>query len=108
MKIALLILFGLFNVPPKRKLNIYAMNKADPLFSKQITLLNADPEGLLERDIVVVEHLGFQGFKITLTGKDGSEKYSSTKIFELLKLYEVIDAMPMRREEILNSKKYHE
>ena len=55
---------------------------------------------MAERDILVKEHFGNKSFKVTLTGKDGGEKYSSTKILTLDKLYAIIDAMPMRKEEM--------
>jgi len=91
-----------------RVLDIYSKDKNNALFIQQTALLQADTKGLQERDIIVKEHFGHDGFKITLTGKDGGEKYSSNKVLELSKLYGIIDAMPMRQEEMSKNKKRHE
>ncbi|WP_160166672.1 DUF4174 domain-containing protein [Arcticibacter svalbardensis] len=83
----------------KRVLEIYAKDKTDKYYKEQIRLLAADPKGMKERDLIVKEHFGGEYFKITLTGKDGGEKYASKSILTLEKLYNLIDAMPMRRYE---------
>jgi hypothetical protein len=83
-----------------RVLDIYAKNAHDPICIRQLHLLNADPKGLKERDVIIKQHFGAPGFRITLTGKDGGEKYSSAKILTSAKLYAIIDAMPMRKEEM--------
>ncbi len=102
MKIALILLLSLIQEnSSKRILDVYAKDADDKIYLEQLRLLHADPEGLKERDVVVRKHLEAPGFKIVLTGKDGGEKYSSEKILTLAKLYALIDAMPMRKAEIL-------
>ncbi|WP_461451360.1 DUF4174 domain-containing protein [Mucilaginibacter sp.] len=86
----------------ERILDIYARGFHDPLYMQQMRLLNADPKGLQERDVILRQHFGTYDFKIVLTGKDGGKKYSSGKIVTLAKLYAIIDAMPMRKAEMLN------
>ena len=101
MKIALIILFSLMQANSNvRILDVYTRDAYDPTYLEQLRLLNADPKGLKERDIVIRQHLGAAAFKIVLTGKDGGEKYSSTKVLISAKLYSIIDAMPMRRQEM--------
>ncbi len=85
---------------PVRVLDIYAKNATDPIYKEQLRLLNADTAGLKERDVVVKQHLNAPQFRVLLKGKDGGIKYSSTKILTLAKLYAIIDAMPMRKEEM--------
>ncbi len=102
MKIILIILLSLMQGnSPVRVLDVYAKNAYDPNFIEQLRLLKAEPRGLKERDVVIRQHFGIPGFKITLTGKDGGEKYRSTKILTLTQLYAIIDAMPMRKQEML-------
>ena len=42
----------------------------------------------------------FKNFKLLLIGKDGGEKYNSNKPVNINVIYELIDAMPMRKQEI--------
>ena len=56
--------------------------------------------GLLERDIVVLTDLNATKFEITLFGKDGGTKLSRSTLLEPEELFAIIDAMPMRRDEI--------
>ena len=46
-------------------------------------------------------------FTILLIGKDGSEKLRSDTVLETARLFEVIDAMPMRQREMRNSGRKH-
>jgi hypothetical protein len=97
----------------KRALTIYAQSDNEPQYKQQLQLLQEDKPGLEERDVVVETKVynnanassfrkaGATGnFTIILTGKDGGEKYRSMKPITLKKLYAIIDAMPMRRQEI--------
>ena len=42
----------------------------------------------------------FKEFKLILIGKDGGEKYNSKKLVSINVIYELIDGMPMRKQEI--------
>ena len=100
MKLLLLILLSVFQISStKRVLDIYAKDKSDKSYKEQIKVLAADPKGRQERDLIIKEHFGSTHFRITLTGKDGGEKYSSKSVMTLEKLYGLIDAMPMRKYE---------
>ena len=96
----LMIILAAQSNSSKRILDIYAIDAHDKTYINQLQLLNKDEKGLNERDIVIKTHLGSPGFKIVLTGKDGGEKYSSSQILTPVKLYAIIDAMPMRKEEM--------
>ena len=102
MKSFLFILIAFFqNGSDQRVLNVYAKRKTDKYYLEQMKVLNSDPKGIKVRDISVSEHFGSPAFKITLTGKDGMIKLSSKSVLKLEKLYDVIDAMPMRKAEML-------
>ena len=86
--------------PSQRVLDIYCKDKSDELYIAQSKVLASDPKGLKIRDIKVNEHFGNTAFKITLTGKDGGVKLTSKSVLTLKKLYDTIDAMPMRKSEM--------
>ena len=43
-----------------------------------------------------------QSFRILLIGKDGGIKYESKRLASLIQLFELIDSMPMRQDEMQN------
>ena len=86
--------------PSQRVLDIYCKDKSDELYIAQSKVLASDPKGLKIRDIKVNEHFGTTTFNITLTGKDGGVKLTSKSVLTLKKLYDTIDAMPMRKSEM--------
>lgn len=96
-----LIIVFLQNGSDQRVLDIYAKSKSDKYYLEQMKALNSDPKGIKVRDIRIREHFGRPAFKITLTGKDGMIKLISKSVLKLQNLYEVIDAMPMRKAEML-------
>jgi len=116
--IALLIL-SMFRVSAQQKsfreVWIFAPDPGNASFITQKSLLD-DAAGLKERDIEVHEVLGLKAnesvfkqykassrkFTFILFGKDGGEKLRSNKPVSLEKLYQTIDAMPMRRQEMKN------
>ena len=101
MNVILVILLSVLPITnPNRILNIYAKDKSDASYQEQMKIFAADPKGLKERDLVIKEHFGVSNFKITLTGKDGGEKYTSKSVLTLKKLYGIIDVMPMRKDEM--------
>lgn len=89
---------------------------------KQLLLLKADREALLERKLViyhltnsgytlnfgeeeVVSHdatNGITAFSVHLIGLDGTEKFRAKELQKTQKFFGLIDAMPMRRAEIKN------
>lgn len=104
MKTVLFILLATFQISSaKRVVDIYAKDKTDKLYQKQIKLFATEAKGMQERDILIKEHFGNQSFKIILTGKDGLKKYSSTAPVTTEKLFSIIDSMPMRKNEILKN-----
>jgi hypothetical protein len=101
MKSLMFILIAFFqNGSDQRALNVYAKSKSDKYYLEQMKVLNSDPKGIKVRDIRIREHFGSPAFKITLTGKDGMIKLSSNSVLKLQNLYDVIDAMPMRKAEM--------
>jgi len=97
----------------KRILAIYVTSADNANYKQQLQLLAADKAGLDERDIEVKTYIysnstaakfkkhAVKGpFTVTLTGKDGGEKHRTTQPITLQKLYGIIDAMPMRRDEM--------
>ena len=94
-----------------RELLIFGEADKSAMVSKQLQLLHKDMEGLKERSIkiIVVKNesdlykkyqIKQDSFTIILIGKDNSEKYRSNTIIEIAQLFAIIDAMPMRKEEI--------
>ena len=108
-----------------RLILLFTSQVDDPLFQQQYDLLRADPSGLDERDLLIFRVLpnriisesdtagaaradnlreryraDGEDFLILLIGKDGSEKLRSDTVVSRQALYERIDAMPMRREEM--------
>lgn len=95
---------------------IFASDAGDASFMAQKSILAKDAAGLKERDIVVQEVIGSKtneaafkkykasatGFTFILTGKDGGEKLRSNEPISLEKLFNTIDAMPMRQQEMKN------
>ncbi len=110
----------------KRVVLIFAPNIKHQFLLKQTALLDKEKAGVLERDIVVLSfvydqfvrvnnavkpHLATRPFyqyfrvepneySVILFGKDGTEKLRQNTPLSINKLFSVIDAMPMRQEEI--------
>lgn len=88
--------------------------------SKYITqerIFGSDPDGFKERDLVMIPYkkalelqllpasvlnapLTESNFRIFLRGKDGGLKFKQDEPVSKEKLYAIIDAMPMRRNEM--------
>ncbi len=90
----------------KRIIKIYAKDRFDKLYIEQIKVFAANSGGIKERDIIVKEHFGAPAFKVTLIGKDGLIKYTSKHILSINKLYSIVDAMPMRKNEAAKNDQY--
>lgn len=89
-----------------------SVNNHDKMLLTEQAWLRGDPGGLAERDIKVTvitkevndsiyRRLKPSGpFVFILYGKDGGEKYRSSRPVTLKTLYAIIDAMPMRKREM--------
>lgn len=95
-----------------RPVLVFADSADDENFREQMKLLNDANADITERDIVVIEDTTpsqksnlrerFQpnGFLFVLVGKDGGAKLKSTSPVNIESLNSLIDAMPMRLQEI--------
>ena len=101
----------------KRVVALYTHDTNNPAYLQQLRLLAADEPGLNERDLIVQKFIYNEttahrfrakiinsDFTFILIGKDGGEKYRSTTVVPLKQLYALIDAMPMRVEEMRGKK----
>jgi hypothetical protein len=96
----------------KRHLLLFADNESNPQLEQQLKYLRQDANGLKDRDVEVKIYYKDKNpepftkrkikaaFTAVLVGKDGGDKLTSTKPITLQKLYDTIDAMPMRRSEM--------
>ena len=95
-----------------RPVLLFAPSERDKAYRLQMKILDAAESGLAERDIRVLSDIldvgrgklrkTFQidGFEIILIGKDGGVKLRSKTPISVEDLFSVIDAMPMRRQEM--------
>lgn len=97
-----------------RPVLLFADSEADEAYRAAVRALAAAEEGLTERDIVVLadtdpsratalrQRLHPSGFTMILVGKDGGMKLMSGDVIPVETLFETIDAMPMRQNELRN------
>ncbi|MEJ7738003.1 MAG: DUF4174 domain-containing protein [Chitinophagaceae bacterium] len=94
-----------------RQLLIFGSEENMMLGEQQLNLLNKSSVGVKERSlkITVVEKksrlyqknkVDPNQFTVILKGKDGYEKYRTNKVLEIDQLFSIIDAMPMRKNEM--------
>ena len=84
-----------------RTLIAYAPTATDPALLRQRDLLRPAAASMAERDLVFSVIIGKRpAFEVVLVGKDGGEKLRSAVPIEPERLFETIDAMPMRRQEM--------
>lgn len=103
-----------------RVLLVFASTDKDPAYVEQVKLWQGEKPGFDERQLVVVPVLAdgkkaasdlpaaiekkygiaATAFAVVLLGKDGHDAYRTAKPVKAGALYEVIDAMPMRRAEM--------
>ncbi len=103
-----------------RVLLVFAPTDKDPSYVEQGKLWQAEKAGFDERQLVVVPVLADakksagdvpaavekrygvdpKAFSVVLLGKDGHEAFRASKPVKASSLYEVIDAMPMRKVEM--------
>jgi hypothetical protein len=96
-----------------RPLVIFADRPDDPRFLRQIELLEAYPDDLAERDIVVLtdsdpdadgplrERLHPRDFSVVLIDKDGSVVLRKSSPWSVRELSHAIDKTPIRQDEVL-------
>ncbi len=103
-----------------RVLLVFAPTDKDPAYVEQGKLWQGEKAGFDDRQLVVVPVLAdakkvagdvpaalekryaidAKAFTVVLLGKDGHDAYRAAKPLKAGALYEVIDAMPMRRAEV--------
>ena len=103
-----------------RVLLVFAPTDKDPAYVEQSKLWQGEKAGFDDRQLVVVPVLAdarkaagdapaalakrfavdAKAFMVVLLGKDGHDVYRTPKPVKASALYEVIDAMPMRRAEM--------
>lgn len=83
-----------------RILQIETPSIKDPHFQDQSSRLVAVFRGVLERDLVILTKTDAEHFQITLIGKDGGKKLTRRTVLKTEELFAIIDAMPMRRDEM--------
>ncbi|MES2268939.1 MAG: DUF4174 domain-containing protein [Bacteroidota bacterium] len=113
VRLTILLIALFFQTNEKRVLALYTTSADNAAYTQQLKILNSDKPGLNSRNVVIQTYVysdetaaafeknkikGF--FTVTLTGKDGGEKYRSSQPITLQKLYGTIDAMPMRKQEM--------
>ena len=110
----------------KRPLLLFGASERDPILRKQLDAVESAREGFDERDMVLIvvlgegpsrieerplslqdaEHLrasfeiGKDEFALRLVGKDGGVKRASDTVVAMRDIYNQIDAMPMRQQEL--------
>ena len=118
-------MFDLSEYQWKNRLILLFSPQTNNMYQQQHDLLRTDQPGLNERDLLVFSVIGDRvvvetdsagieraaklrehyrvdesTFTFILIGKDGSEKMRSNTVVTRNELYSIIDAMPMRREEM--------
>lgn len=113
-----------------RPLLLFAATPDDPALLAQLTKLKGAAAGLGERDVLVIAvpyrdpaptevslsaaesanvrrsfGVAPQDFTVILLGKDGGEKFRSSKPVSFEKLQGLIDSMPMRQDEMKHADK---
>ena len=99
-----------------RQLLIFGNDKNQYLIDQQLILLNQHSKGVKERAIKVTVlarnnslfakyNVSKTKFTVLLVGKDGTEKYRTNSILQMNNLFSIIDAMPMRKAEMLKENK---
>lgn len=102
-----------------RRVLIFAPDSTDRAFSVQNSIFQKELAGCVERDIVVENYLYKAGqasffkkyqiqthdFTLILIGKDGLVRLRSKEVLPASRIYGIVDAMPMRKEEMRRKKK---
>ncbi|MGR3455412.1 DUF4174 domain-containing protein [Pseudooceanicola sp.] len=96
----------------KRPVVVFADSDRDPMFRRQMEALEAWPDELLDRDVIVIsdtdpaadspirQALRPRGFMLVLIGKDGQIKLRKPQPWDVREISHSIDKLPERRQEI--------
>ena len=71
-------------------------------YLQQISAFDAAAAGLKERDLQVITQTSAPAFRVRLVGKDGGVQLDRDTPMTTDALFALIDAMPMRQEELSN------
>ncbi len=95
-----------------RLIVVFADTPADPRFQEQIDLLNAWPDALIEREVVVIVDtdpsartsvrlkLRPRGFQLALLAKDGKVNLRKPFAWDVREITHAIDKWPLRQQEL--------
>ncbi len=95
-----------------RPVIVFSDSPADPRYVQQLELLNALPDDLRDRDVIVLtdanpeaesklrKKLRPRGFMMVLIGKDGIKYLRKPFPWNVREITRVIDKLPMRQQEI--------
>ena len=84
-----------------RPVIITAPAESDAAAVEQLRMLGAAAHGLGERDMPVLTDFGdHDAFELRLVGKDGTVKQRFDTPVDAETLFEIVDAMPMRQDEM--------
>ena len=106
--LTLLLSVSMHTQPATRNLLLFGRGLSE--YEKQLTLLERDSMGIKERDLVITTvekeseykkyNVATDRFTLLLIGKDGGEKFRSTKPVAIETIFRLIDSMPMRQAEM--------
>lgn len=95
-----------------RPVIVFADTPSDPAFREQLRALEARPEMLIERDVVVItdadpaagsdwrDQFHPSGFSLVILDKDGQVKLRKPFPWDVREISRAIDKFPLRRQEI--------
>lgn len=101
----------------KRQLLLFTQNRDTGLAEKQLAIWKEAQAEMEERDLTITVITGndllykkykvdsLTEFTVILLGKDGGEKLRTQNLLTTNKLFALIDAMPMRRQEMQKKEK---
>ena len=100
----------------KRPIVVFADSENDPAFIAQLEFLNARPEALVERDVVVLtdtdpstlspvrKKLRPRGFMLVILSKEGRVQLRKPFPWDVREISRSIDKLPIRQREIRDAK----
>jgi Domain of unknown function (DUF4174) len=102
-----------------RRILVFAPDSTNASFKNQNRIFEKEEKGCVERDIIVEYYVvkskgnpffdkyqvSKSSFTVLLIGKDGSVKLRSKEIVSAERIYALVDAMPMRKDEMRKKKK---
>jgi len=95
-----------------RPVVVFADSPDDPRFRQQLDLLNARPDELAERDVIIITdtdpaargalrlQLRPRGFMLVIMGKDGEVELRKPAPWDVREISRSIDKMPLRQQEL--------